>query len=175
MTIFSSRNFIFSFWIISLFLEFKTADDHSTDSKTKKTKANKLSIDELMKTQTKEQEVKITSFSISDFFFLTKENDTDDWFTLTKFSKIEEKIEDATDSKTNNRKRIKIESQNSQWKWTSFDTENSAKRQTTHTNSFLRFFSKSNSDIYFQSSSFRDDNESKNSTEQINKQSKSFR
>jgi hypothetical protein len=83
MTIFSSRNFFFSSRIISHFSEVKKARDSTQkidkfNSETEKTKANKLSIDELTKTQTKEQKVKTISFSISISFFLIDRNDTDD-------------------------------------------------------------------------------------------------
>jgi hypothetical protein len=69
--------------MISLFLKLKITDDHTNEikrlnSKIEKTKASKLSIDELTKTQTEEQEIKTIFFSISDSFFFTEENDTDD-------------------------------------------------------------------------------------------------
>ncbi len=176
MTTFSSRNSFSSSWINSHFSELKKIDDLSNeiikfDSETKKTKTNKFSIDELMKMQTKEQKMKTISFSISNSFFFTKENDTDDWFSLAKFFKIEEKIEEATNSNTNKRERIKIESQNSQSKWTFSSTENSTKRQMTHTKSSLKFFSSTDFKSSSHSSFFKDDNESKNSTEQTDKQS----
>ncbi len=171
-----SRNFL-SLWTISHFFEFREADDLSNeitklDSETKKTRANRSSIDELMKMQTKEQEIKTFFLSISNSFFLIRENDTDDWFSLARFSKIEEKIEEATDSNTNSKEKIKIESQSSQSKWTFSNTNNSAKRQTTHTNSSFKLFSQTNFKSSSHSSSFRNGNESKNSTEQTNKQSK---
>jgi hypothetical protein len=164
MTIFSSRNFIFSFRTISYFFEFQKADDHSNDSETEKTKASKFFVDELINTQTKEQKVKTISFSVSDSFFLIKKNDADDWFSFARFSKVEKKIEDATDSNTNSKKRIKIESQNSQSKWTFSNTENSAKRQTTHMNSFFKSSSHSNFETSSQSSFFNDETKAKNST-----------
>ncbi len=178
MTIFSSRNFFFSSRIISHFFEVRKARDSTQkidklNSKTKKTKANKFSIDELTKTQTKEQEIKTISFSISISFFFIDKDDTDDWFSFAKFSKVEEKIRDATNSKAENRERIKVESQNSQSKWMSFDRANSAKRQTAHTNSSLKLSSNSDFEISFQFSSFRDETDAKNSTKQINKISKS--
>jgi ubiquinone biosynthesis protein Coq4 len=83
MTIFSSRNFFFSSRIISHFSEFKKANDSTQkidkfNSETEKTRTNKLSIDELTKTQTKEQKIKTTSFSISNSFFSIDKNDTND-------------------------------------------------------------------------------------------------
>jgi hypothetical protein len=61
---------------------FKKADDSTQEidkfnSEIEKTKASKLSIDELTKTQTEEQEVNTTFFSISTSFFLIDRNDTD--------------------------------------------------------------------------------------------------
>jgi hypothetical protein len=111
MTIFSSRNFISSSRTISYFFEFRKTDDHSNDSEAEKTKANKFFVNELMKTQTKEQEIKTTSFSISDSFFLIKKNDTDDRFSFAKFFKVEETTKDATNSNTESHERIKVESQ----------------------------------------------------------------
>jgi hypothetical protein len=55
----------------------------------------------------------------------------------------------------------------------SFDKTNSAKRQTVHTNFFFKLFSNSDSEISFQSSSFKDETDEKNSTKQINRISKS--
>jgi predicted N-acyltransferase len=83
MTIFSSRNFFFFSRTISHFSEFRKADDltqkiKQLNSETEKTKANKLSIDELTKTQTEEQEVKTTFFSITETSSSVEENDIDD-------------------------------------------------------------------------------------------------
>jgi hypothetical protein len=80
MTIFSSRNFFFFFRTISHFSEFKKADDSTQkikqlNSETKKTKANKFSIDELTKMQTKEQKIK-TFFSRSQIFLLLSKKTT---------------------------------------------------------------------------------------------------
>jgi ATP-dependent Zn protease len=55
----------------------------------------------------------------------------------------------------------------------SFDRANSAKKQTTHMNFSFKLSSNSNSEIFFQSSSFKDETDEKNSTKQINKISKS--
>ncbi len=160
------------------FLAFREADDSTQEidklnSKTEKTRTSKFSIDELTKTQTEEQKINIIFFSISIFFFFIDKDDTDDWFSFAKFSKVEEKIKNATNSKAENREKIKIESQNSQSKWMSFDRANSAKRQTAHTNFFFKFSSNSDFEIFFQSSSFKNETDEKNSTKQINKISKS--
>jgi hypothetical protein len=69
--------------MISYFSEFKKVDDHSNkikefDSKTKKTRANKLSTDELTKKQTEEHEIETTFFSAFDSSFLNEKNDADD-------------------------------------------------------------------------------------------------
>ncbi len=70
--------------MISYFFEFKKAENDHTkkikkfNSEIEKIKTNKLSIDELTEEQTNEHEVKTTSFSISDSFFLIKEIDADD-------------------------------------------------------------------------------------------------
>jgi hypothetical protein len=172
MTIFSSKNFISSFWTISLLFELRTTDDHSTDSETEKTKANKLSTNEARKRQADEHEVKTTFFSTSDSFLLIEKNDTNDWFSFERFSKVEETTRNTTNSNTENRERIKVESQNSQFEWTFSSTENSAKKQTTHTNFSLKHFSILDFEIFSQSSSFNDETEAKNSTKQINKMSK---
>jgi ubiquinone biosynthesis protein Coq4 len=83
MTIFSSRNFFFFFRTISHFFEFKKADDSTQkikqfNSETEKTKTNKLSIDELTKTQTEEQKIKTFFFSITNISSFVEENDIDD-------------------------------------------------------------------------------------------------
>jgi hypothetical protein len=62
---------------------FKKADDSTQkidkfNSEAEKTKTNKFSIDELTKTQTKEQKIKTTFFSISNSFFFIDKDDTDD-------------------------------------------------------------------------------------------------
>jgi hypothetical protein len=62
---------------------FKEADDSTQkidkfNSKTKTTKANKFSVDELMKTQTKKQKINTFFFSISTSFFFIDKNDTND-------------------------------------------------------------------------------------------------
>ncbi len=173
-----SKNFVF-FWTILHFFVFKEADDSTQkidkfNSKTKTTKANKFSVDELMKTQTKKQKINTFFFSISTSFFFIDKNDTNDWFSFAKFSKVEEKIKNATNSEAESRKKIKVESQNSQSKWMSFDRTNSAKRQTTHTNFSFKLFSNSDFEISSQSSSFKDETNEKNSTKQINRISKSF-
>jgi hypothetical protein len=84
VTILTFKNFFSSSRTISYFFEFKKVEsDHTKkikklNSEIEKIKASKLSIDESTKEQTDEHEVKTTSFSISDSFFLTKENDADD-------------------------------------------------------------------------------------------------
>ncbi len=173
MTSFSSRNIIFSLWTISLFFELRTADDHSIDSEIEKTKANKLSIDELTKKQTEEQKVKTIFSSTFDSSFSSQKASTDDdRFSSAEFDKTEETANETIESSTESRKRIKIESQNSQSKWTFSNIENSAKKQTTHANSSFKLSSQTDFKSFFHSSFFRDDNESKNSTKQTNKQSK---
>jgi hypothetical protein len=62
---------------------FRKADDSTQkmdklNSKTEKTKASKLSIVELTKTQTEEQKVKTIVFPISNSFFLIDKDDTND-------------------------------------------------------------------------------------------------
>jgi ATP-dependent Zn protease len=56
----------------------------------------------------------------------------------------------------------------------SFDRANSVKKQTAHMNFFFKLSSNSNSEIFFQSSTFKDETDEKNSTKQINKISKSL-
>ncbi len=112
-----SRNFVL-FWTILHFFVFKKTDDSTQkidkfNSKAEKTKTSKFSIDELTKTQTKKQEINTIFFSISISFFFIDKNDTNDWFSFARFSKVEKKIRNATNSKVKNWKRIKIESQNS--------------------------------------------------------------
>ncbi len=173
MTSFSSRNIISFFWTISLLLELKTANDHSIDSEIEKTKASKLSIDKLTKKQTKEQRMKTIFSSTFDSSFSNQEASTDDdRFSSVEFDKTEEAANETIESSTESKERIKIESQNSQSKWTFSNIENSAKRQTTHANSSFKLFSQTNFKSSFHSSFSKDDNESKNSTEQINRQSK---
>ncbi len=173
MTSFSSRNIIFFLWTISLLFELRTADDHSTDSKIEKTKTNKLSMNELTKKQTKKQKMKTIFFSTFDSSFSSQEASTDDdRFSSAKSDKTEETANETIESSTESRERIKIESQNSQSKWTFSSIENSAKRQTTHANSSFKFFSQTNFKSSFHSSSSKDDNESKNWTEQTDRQSK---
>ncbi len=56
--------------------------------------------------QTDEHEVKTTFFSTFDFSLLIVENDTnDDEFSLAKFSKIEEKFKNTTNSEINSQKK----------------------------------------------------------------------
>jgi outer membrane scaffolding protein for murein synthesis (MipA/OmpV family) len=74
---------LFFFRTISHFFEFKKADDSTQkikqlNSEAEKTKANKFSIDELTKTQTKKQEIKTIFFSITDISSFVEENDIDD-------------------------------------------------------------------------------------------------
>jgi hypothetical protein len=54
----------------------------------------------------------------------------------------------------------------------SFDRANSAKKQTAHTNFSFKLSSNSDFEISFQSFSFKDETDEKNSTKQINKISK---
>jgi hypothetical protein len=104
VTILTFRNFFFFFWTISYFFEFKKAEDDHTkkikkfNSKIEKIRTSKLSIDESTEKQTDEHEIKTISFSISNFFFFTKKNDADDWFSFAKFSK----------SRRENRRRNKL-------------------------------------------------------------------
>jgi cytochrome bd-type quinol oxidase subunit 1 len=58
---------------------------------------------------------------------------------------------------------------------TFFDTKNSARNQTTHTNSFFKLFFTLDFEISSQSSFFNDETKTKNSTKRINKMSKSSR
>ncbi len=61
--------------------------------------------------------MKTIFFSIFDSSLLIEKNDiNDDESSFAKFFKIEEKLRDTTNSETNSKKRIKIESQNSQSK-----------------------------------------------------------
>jgi hypothetical protein len=84
VTILTFRNFFSSSRTISYFFEFRKAEsDHTKkikkfNSEIEKIRANKLSIDESTEKQIDEHEVKTTSFSVSDSFFLTRENDADD-------------------------------------------------------------------------------------------------
>jgi hypothetical protein len=55
-----------------------------------------------------------------------------------------------------------------------FDKTNSAKKQAAHTNSFFKFSSNSDFEIFFQSSSSKNEIDAKNSTKQINKITKSL-
>ncbi len=170
MTSFSSRNIISSFWTISLLFELKTADDHSIDSEIEKTRTNKFSINELTKKQTKKQRVKtIFSSTFDSSFSNQKASTNDDRFSSAESDKTEETADETIESSTESREKIKIESQNSQSKWTFSSIENSAKKQTTHANSSFKFFSQINFKSFFHFSSSRDDNESKNSTEQTNR------
>ncbi len=178
MTSFSLRNFFSLSWTNSHFSEFRKVDDETNEiekfnSEAEKIKADKLSIDELTKTQAKEQKITITFFSVSTSFFLTDKNDTDDWFSFARFSKVEETTNDATDSETKNRERVKVESQNSQSKWMFFDRANSTKKQTAHTNFSFKLSSNSDSEISSQSSSSKNETDAKNSAKQIKKISNS--
>jgi hypothetical protein len=114
MTIFLSKNFISFSRTISYFSEFKKANDHSNNSKTEKTKASKFFKRRIDENANRREKIKTISFSISDSFFLIKENDTNDRFSFAKFFKVEETTEDATNLNTENRERIKVESQTSQ-------------------------------------------------------------
>jgi hypothetical protein len=76
---------------------------------------SKLSTDKAKKRQADKHEVKITFFSTSDSFLFNEKNDADDdRFSFERSSEIEEITKDATNSDTASKKRIKVESQNSQ-------------------------------------------------------------
>jgi hypothetical protein len=176
VTVLIFKNFFSSFWMISYFFEFRKAkNDHTKkikkfNSKIEKIRTNKFSIDELTEEQTNEHEVKTIFSSISNFFSFIEENDiNDDWFFFAELFEIEKTANDATEQNAKNRKKIKVESQNSQSEWTFSSTINSAKKQTTHTNFFFKSFSKSNFEISFQSFSSKNETDAKNSTKQINK------
>jgi hypothetical protein len=146
VTVLTFKNFFSFFWTISYFLEFKKAEDDYTkkikkfNSKIEKIKASKFSIDESTEKQTNEHEIKTILSSISDSFSFIEENDiNDDWFSFAELSEIEKTINDATKQDVESRRKIKVESQNSQSEWTFSSTANSAKKQTTHMNFFFRF------------------------------------
>jgi hypothetical protein len=87
------------------------------DSKIEKTKTNKLSIDELTKKQTKKQKVKTIFSSNFDSSFSNQETSTnDDRFSFAESDKTKETADETIESSTKSRKKIKIESQNSQSK-----------------------------------------------------------
>jgi hypothetical protein len=106
-----SRNFFF-LWTISHFFKFKETNDLSNeitklDSKTKKIKTNKLSIDELTKKQIKEHEVKTISFSILDFFFSLNETTQTIDFHSRNFLKSKKKSKTQQTQKRTTKKELK--------------------------------------------------------------------